>query len=456
MFVECDSTAPDGNDKKPAFRHDLLCVINRLTSPPVRAPAGCRAVSKLDKGHRKLNVAGVPCGAFFVLQMRFRAGSHRHLRLIFVMLVGEHFRPSQGQGAMFFPGESFFIFFAGFIVGLLGDMIVQRTRFGLDGIVAMVIVGAVIGGGLTFALRDAIQMAINFPSTKAPKDIDVSIPPPFERVVLPLAPLRPLLKPVVYRTREEICDALIEAARNNNLPPHFFIRLLYQESSFRPHAISSAGALGIAQFMPETASDRGLDNPFDPLQAIPASARLLRDMAQKFGNLGLAAAAYNAGPRRIEEWLAKKGPLPQETQAYVRTITSWPAETWTFGAQTGSPAIKVQRQAPCQESVGLMAWDGPDEIPLPPPSPRVLEAAAHAKALKQAAARVRMSRANGQAAKAGEEAKVDGKTDAKADAKTGGTTDANADPKTDARPAVKPSTGTNARTSAKTTVVVGN
>jgi uncharacterized membrane protein YeaQ/YmgE (transglycosylase-associated protein family) len=407
-----------------------------------------------------LNVAGVPCGAFFVLQMRFRAGSHRHLCLIFVMLVGEHFRPSQGQGTMFFPGESFFIIFiilfAGLIVGWLSDMIVQRTRFGLDGIVAMVIVGAVIGGGLTFALRDAIQMAINFPSTKAPKDIDVSIPPPFERVVLPLAPLRPLLKPVVYRTREEICDALIEAARNNNLPPHFFIRLLYQESSFRPHAISSAGALGIAQFMPETASDRGLDNPFDPLQAIPASARLLRDMAQKFGNLGLAAAAYNAGPRRIEEWLAKKGPLPQETQAYVRTITSWPAETWTFGAQTGSPAIKVQRQAPCQESVGLMAWDGPDEIPLPPPSPRVLEAAAHAKAIKQAAARARMNRANGQAAKAGEEAKVDGKSDAKADAKTGGTTDANADPKTDARPAVKPSTSTNARTSAKTTVVVGN
>jgi uncharacterized membrane protein YeaQ/YmgE (transglycosylase-associated protein family) len=375
------------------------------------------------------------------------------------MLAGKHFRPSQGQGIMSFSGESFFIIFiilfAGLIIGWLSDMIVQRTRFGLSGIIAMVIVGAVIGGGLTF-LRDAIQMAINFPLTKAPKEIDVSILPPFERVVLPLAPLRPLFKPVVYRTREEICDTLIEAARNNDLPAHFFIRLLYQESSFRPYAISSAGALGIAQFMPETAGDRGLDNPFDPLQAIPESARLLRDLSKKFGNLGLAAAAYNAGPRRIEEWLAKKGPLPQETQAYVKTITSWPAETWTFGAQTGSPAIKVQRQAPCQETVGLMAWDGPDEIPLPPRSPRALEAAAHAKAIKQAAARARMNRENGQAAKPGEEAKVDGKTDAKADAKAGGTTDANGDPKMDARPAAKPSTSTNAKTSAKTTVVVGN
>src|SRR5262245_3439309 len=361
------------------------------------------------------------------------------------MLAGKHFRPSQGQGTMSFSGEGFFIIFiilfAGLLIGWLSDMIVQRTRFGLSGIIAMVFVGAVIGGGLTF-LRDAIQMAINFPLTKAPKEIGISILPPFERVVLPLAPLRPLLKPVVYRTREEICDTLIEAARNNDLPAHFFIRLLYQESSFRPYAISSAGALGIAQFMPETANDRRLDNPFDPIQAIPASARLLRDMAQKFGNLGLAAAAYNAGPRRIEDWLAKRGQLPQETQAYVKTITSWPAETWTFGAQTGSPAIKVQRQAPCQETVGLMAWDGPDEIPLPPRSPRALEAAAHAKAVKQAAALAKMNRANGQGAKAGEEAKTDGKTDAKPDAKADATPDGNADPKIDPRPAAKPSTST--------------
>jgi uncharacterized membrane protein YeaQ/YmgE (transglycosylase-associated protein family) len=335
---------------------------------------------------------------------------------------------------MSFSGESFFIIFiilfAGLIVGWLSDMVVQRTRFGLGGIIAMVIVGAVIGGGLTF-LRDAIQMAINFPLSKAPKEIDISISPPFERVVLPLAPLRPLLKPVVYRTREEICDTLIEAARNNDLPAHFFIRLLYQESSFRPHAISSAGALGIAQFMPETASDRALDNPFDPLQAIPESARLLRDLSRKFGNLGLAAAAYNAGPRRIEEWLAKKGPLPQETQAYVKTITSWRTETWTLGAQTGSPAIKVQRQAPCQESVGLMAWDGPDVIPMPPANPRVQEALERARLARQAAARSKASQGNSQAAKRDQDAS-DATTDANNDLKpnrrkTDGAADADAD-----------------------------
>jgi hypothetical protein len=187
--------------------------------------------------------------------------------------------------------------------------------------------------------------------------------------VLPLRPLKALLKPVVYRSPDEICDTLARAAHKNDLPVHFLIRLLYQESSFRPEAISSAGALGIAQFMPETASDRRLDNPFDPAQAIPASARLLRDLYRKFGNLGLAAAAYNAGPRRIEDWQTNKTPLPLETVDYVRLVTGFPVETWT-AALSGSPALKIPSGAPCQDTVGLLASDGPNEIPLPAADPR--------------------------------------------------------------------------------------
>ena len=204
----------------------------------------------------------------------------------------------------------------------------------------------------------------------------------YAALALPLAPLGLLLKPIIYRSREEICDALTEAARSNDLPAPFFIRLLYQESGFRPGVISSAGALGIAQFMPDTAADRGLDNPFDPLQAIPESARLLRDLSRKYGNLGLAAAAYNAGPKRVEDWLAKKGKLPQETRHYVKTITGWPAETWTV-AQTGSPPVKLPRPAPCQEAAGLLAWDGPDQIPLPPRNPRAKDSANYVRTAQQ-------------------------------------------------------------------------
>jgi uncharacterized membrane protein YeaQ/YmgE (transglycosylase-associated protein family) len=269
------------------------------------------------------------------------------------------------------------ILLVGLVVGLLPSTLVERTRGGFIRDIACGIGGIVIAAVLTLAWRDASSIKLWL--TKPGKDASINLPPPYEPVVLPLAPLRPLLKPVIYRSREEICDALVRATRSNDLPAHFFIRLLYQESNFRLAAISSAGAQGIAQFMPETATDRGLDNPFDALQAIPASARLLRDLYQKFGNLGLAAAAYNAGPKRIADWRANKGPLPQETQDYVKAITGWPAEAWT-DAQAGSPALKLPRAAPCQEFAGLLAWNGPDEIPLPPRNPRVPEIADKATA----------------------------------------------------------------------------
>ena len=183
------------------------------------------------------------------------------------------------------------------------------------------------------------------------------------------APPPPAPKPVVHRSREEVCDALVKAAQRNDLPIPYFIRLLFQESGFKPDVVSHAGAQGVAQFMPETAASVGLKNPFDPLEAIPASARLLRSLFQQFGNLGLAAAAYNAGPKRIEAWLSKKGTLPQETQGYVKTITGRPPENWKT-AETGVPQIKLPRRAPCQEAAGLMAWNGPARIPMPLPSPR--------------------------------------------------------------------------------------
>lgn len=141
----------------------------------------------------------------------------------------------------------------------------------------------------------------------------------------------PDVKTVVYRPMSEVCDAVKQSAKSNNLPVNFLIRLLHQESGFRPDVVSHAGAQGVAQFMPETASRMGLQNPFDPLQAIPASARLLRELLAQFGNIGLAAAAYNAGPRRIQDWLAsknKKAKLPGETQGYVRAITGKPVENW--------------------------------------------------------------------------------------------------------------------------------
>jgi hypothetical protein len=151
---------------------------------------------------------------------------------------------------------------------------------------------------------------------------------------------------------DSICNALAAAAAENDLPTDFFTRLIWQESRFDPAAVSRAGAQGVAQFMPATASWRGLADPFDPVEAIAKSAKLLHDLRREFGNLGLAAAAYNAGPGRVRDWLAGRRGLPRETRAYVSLVTGQSAEQWTR-AQAG-PA-EMPNAVPCRQIAGLFA-----------------------------------------------------------------------------------------------------
>ncbi|RYD87726.1 MAG: AMIN domain-containing protein, partial [Sphingomonadales bacterium] len=113
----------------------------------------------------------------------------------------------------------------------------------------------------------------------------------------------------------------------HDLPPHFFARLIWRESLFRADAISPKGAEGIAQFMPGTAKMRGLEDSFDVVQALSASSLYLDELRDRFGNLGLAAAAYNAGEGGLNGFLGK-GRLPLETRDYVFAITGSTVETW--------------------------------------------------------------------------------------------------------------------------------
>jgi hypothetical protein len=152
---------------------------------------------------------------------------------------------------------------------------------------------------------------------------------------------------------EDVCAKLAAAARNADIPVPFLARLIWQESRFRSREISPVGAQGMAQFMPATAAEEGLDDPFDPLKAIPAAASFLRKLHRQFGNLGLAAAAYNAGGGRIRQWLARRGPLPQETRDYVRKVTGNPAEDWIAPSRTVSMALQLPKQAPCEGVAGL-------------------------------------------------------------------------------------------------------
>ncbi|WP_082477416.1 lytic transglycosylase domain-containing protein [Rhizobium sp. Leaf371] len=137
----------------------------------------------------------------------------------------------------------------------------------------------------------------------------------------------------------DLCGAIEHFARRSDLPPDYFARLLWRESLFRPEAVSPKGAEGIAQFMPGTARLRGLGNSFDVIQSLDAASAYLQELRLRFGNLGLAAAAYNAGEGGLSRFLAT-GRLPLETQDYVFAITGHPAETWkTSPPATAAPVL---------------------------------------------------------------------------------------------------------------------
>jgi hypothetical protein len=155
-------------------------------------------------------------------------------------------------------------------------------------------------------------------------------------------------QPVPDISLDLLCDTLAASANKSGLPASFFANLIWQESRFVFRAVSPAGALGIAQFMPKTAAAMGLTNPFDPLKALPASARLLGALFQRLGNLGLAAAAYNAGEGRVNNWLSNKSGLPQETRNYVLAITGLSVEHWKEAAK-GLQSFRLAARMPCRD-----------------------------------------------------------------------------------------------------------
>jgi Transglycosylase SLT domain/SPOR domain len=159
-------------------------------------------------------------------------------------------------------------------------------------------------------------------------------------------------------TRQAVCLMIEAAAKANDLPLEFFARVIWQESRFQSDAVgpltrSGQRAQGIAQFMPGTASERRLLDPFDPVQALPKSAEFLSELRNQFGNLGLAAAAYNAGPRRVQEWLAGSGPMPQETRNYVAAITGTTVDEWAKAGKNAKMSDRANHTG-CHELMALL------------------------------------------------------------------------------------------------------
>lgn len=110
------------------------------------------------------------------------------------------------------------------------------------------------------------------------------------------------------------------AATDAGLDPRLLAAMVWQESGFRPDAVSHSGAIGLAQLMPGTADGLNVD-PWDPVQNLEGGARYLAWTIEEFGSIELGLAAYNAGPRRVRE--ADGIPNIAETQAYVPKVLDY-------------------------------------------------------------------------------------------------------------------------------------
>jgi soluble lytic murein transglycosylase-like protein len=122
---------------------------------------------------------------------------------------------------------------------------------------------------------------------------------------------------VPWRAYNEIID---RAAERYDISPALIRSVMQTESAFNPIAVSSAGAMGLMQLMPELAEEFGVEDPFDPEQNIMAGARYLRQLLRMHdGNVRLAVASYNAGPGAV----ARYGAIPpfEETREYVKRVT---------------------------------------------------------------------------------------------------------------------------------------
>ncbi len=162
----------------------------------------------------------------------------------------------------------------------------------------------------------------------------------------------------VPKHRGPIVDTVAAAAQRYNVPPALLLRAFRQESNFNSASVSNAGAIGVAQLMPGTAKQLGVD-PFDTTQNIDGGARYMAQMLAKFGDHKLALAAYNAGPDRVAKYLAGRGSLPAETVNYVHAITD--GGRWNPAPAAGAARpvrTEAVRAEPDQTPPGLLQIPG--------------------------------------------------------------------------------------------------
>ena len=165
-------------------------------------------------------------------------------------------------------------------------------------------------GGTIYAFVDA-QGVTHF--TNRPRD---------DQRYKPVRLRDPVSAPRYREPQSRAYDPLIgDAAKNEGIPPALVKAVIAAESAFDSDAVSHMGAQGLMQLMPETAEEMGVANPLEPADNVRGGASYLRAMIDRYGDLGRALAAYNAGPTAVDRY----GGIPpfQETRDYVNRVLTY-------------------------------------------------------------------------------------------------------------------------------------
>jgi soluble lytic murein transglycosylase-like protein len=186
-----------------------------------------------------------------------------------------------------------------------------RARFGVIAIALLAVAAPAWAGGQIYAFVDA-QGVTHF--TNRPRG---------DKRFRPIKLKDNLSAPSKYREpRSRRYDPLIDhAAANEGIPPALVKAVIAAESAFRSDAVSHKGAQGLMQLMPETAQEMGVENPFEPGQNVRGGTTYLRTLIDRYGDLGRALAAYNAGPTAVDRY----GGIPpfRETRDYVDRVLTY-------------------------------------------------------------------------------------------------------------------------------------
>lgn len=131
---------------------------------------------------------------------------------------------------------------------------------------------------------------------------------------------KPIIQSRFKQNKKKYNEIIAKAASKHNVDEKLLHAVIQTESAYRAKAVSSAGAVGLMQLMPETAKRYGVTNRTDPVENINGGTRYLKDLLKMFNsNLSLAVAAYNAGENAVRKYNNSIPPYP-ETRNYVRHV----------------------------------------------------------------------------------------------------------------------------------------